>query len=100
MIVNVPAGFAVSGVPSSTTRFSSVTSQEFDDDSTQIVATLGPSNLGDGTPSAEAAVLSFTVTAPEITDDLVYIMYVLAQGETSGDLTTGPVAEVPIRVTA
>jgi hypothetical protein len=100
LIINVPAGFDVASTPSPTTRFSSVTVQTFDDDSTQIVATLGPNNLGDGTPSAEAAVLSFTVTAPEITDDLVYIMYVLAQGETSGDLTTGPVAEIPIRVTA
>lgn len=100
LVINVPAGFTVSGVPASTTRFSSVTSQTFDDDSTQIVATLGPSNLGDGTPSAEAAVLSFTVTAPDITDNLVYVMYALAQGETSGDLTAGPVAEIPIRVVA
>ena len=99
LIVNVPAGFTVSNVPASTNYFSSVNSTEFDDGSTQIVAILeATTDLGNGAPNAEAAVLPFDITAPIITEEHVYILYCLAQGTTSADLTVGPVAEIPILV--
>lgn len=92
LIINVPAGFTV-GQLTNSTKFSTVTMTIFDDESSQIVATLGQ-NLGDQT-SAEAAVIKFQVTPPAVLEDRIYIMYTLADGVSSSGLTIGATAEVP-----
>jgi hypothetical protein len=92
LIINVPAGFTV-GQLTNSTKFSTVTMTTFDDESSQIVATLGQ-NLGDQA-SAEAAVMMLEITPPAVLEDRIYIMYTLADGVSSSGLTIGATAEVP-----
>lgn len=97
LIVNIPAGFTVVGVPTVSTKFNVPTVTQFVDGSYQIVAITNAAIGGSG---AEAAIMSITVNPPDIGETRTYIMYALAQGSTSSTLVLGPLAEIPIRVTS
>jgi hypothetical protein len=101
LIVNVPRGFTVTGFPSYAGFVATPTSTPYSDGSTQIVAILNE-DLGDiGT--AEAKVLSFTVTAPAAPDPpskRIYIMYTLLDGETTTNFSVGALAEIALQVNA
>lgn len=95
LIINVPKGWTdvtlVShpgfvGTPSVTT---------FGDSSTQIV---GITSTALGTAINPSDVITFTARSPSISDDRLYVMYVLGQGVTSNGFSIGPLAEVILQV--
>ena len=65
------------------------------DTSTQIIATSS-GIIGDS--GRKAAVLVFTADAPSVTNDQMYIMYVLADGTTENNWAIGPLAEIVLHV--
>jgi hypothetical protein len=68
--------------------------QSFSDTSSQIVATLS-APLTDG-----GRTIQFDATAPTVSNEQMYIMYVLADGTTSDNaFSLGPLSEVVLRVT-
>jgi len=69
----------------------------FGDGSTQIIGILS-SNLGDATNQADT--IQFSAKAPDITYDQMYVMYVLAQGQTTNDFSIGPLSEIVLQVDA
>ena len=44
--------------------------------------------------------IQFSATAPSITNDQMYVMYVLGQGETSNSFAIGPLTEIVLQVNA
>ena len=62
----------------------------------QIVATLA-SDLGD-VSAKEARVLSFTATAPTVPASRIFIMHLLADGETDTNFSVGAFAQIPLQV--
>lgn len=95
LIINVPKDFEAVTV-TSWDGFDVAAPVPFPDGSTQIVATLSE-NLGD-IASAEAKVLRFTATAPDLTSDKVYIMHVLLDGEADDGFSAGAFAQIPLQV--
>lgn len=71
---------------------------QFGDGSHQIVGTTN-AIFGD-TGANSARIITFEARAPNISDDQLYLMYVLAQGDTQDPLgfTIGPTAEIVIQV--
>lgn len=95
LIINVPKGWTDVTVTNHPGFVSSPTVTPFGDTSTQIVGTT--SNLiGDSTNPSD--VITFTARSPNITDDRLYIMHVLAQGVTSNGFSIGPLAEIVLQV--
>ncbi|WP_010192728.1 hypothetical protein [Candidatus Nitrosarchaeum limnium] len=97
LIINVPKdwtdvqivnNFGFTNPPSVTT---------FGDGSTQIIGTLS-SNLGTATNQADT--IQFSAKAPDITYDQMYVMYVLAQGQTTNNFSIGPLSEIVLQVDA
>jgi len=95
LIINVPRGWTevtVTGYPG---FVSSPTITPFGDTSTQIVG-ITSNILGDSTNPSD--VITFTARSPNITDDRLYVMHVLAQGVTSNGFSIGPLAEIVLQV--
>jgi hypothetical protein len=69
----------------------------FGDGSTQIIGTT-TSNLGDAANSSDT--IRFSAQAPSITNDQMYVMYVLAQGQTNNVFSIGPLTEIVLQVDA
>jgi len=71
---------------------------QFGDGSHQIVGTTN-AIFGD-TGANSARIITFEARAPNISDDQLYLMYILAQGDTQDPLgfTIGPTAEIVIQV--
>jgi archaellum component FlaF (FlaF/FlaG flagellin family) len=65
------------------------------DNSTQIIATTSQT-IGNG--GTDAAVLVFRADAPTVANDQMYVMYVLADGETNNNFAAGPLAEIILHV--
>jgi hypothetical protein len=82
LIVNVPIGFTGVTLNSWTGFNNTPTVSTNADGSTRIVATLS-ANLGTASGSAQAKVLSFNVTAPEVSENTVFVMHVMSDGETT-----------------
>ncbi len=91
LIVNIPRGWNNVNVTGNT-GFTAPTFQSFPDGSSQLVGTLLAPLSGAG------KTISFTATAPPITDTRMYVMYILADGTTGSGYTVGPLAEVVLRV--
>ena len=93
LIINVPKGWVVDE-PSITGFSSFTTSYElFGDSSSQIIGVLS-ANLNNA-----GKTIQFDATAPVVSDDQMYIMYLLADGSTDNlDFTIGPLQEVVLQV--
>ncbi|WP_415280583.1 hypothetical protein [Candidatus Nitrososphaera sp. FF02] len=96
LIINIPKGFADVALDSYTGFSGTPTLMSYSDTSTQIVATLA-SDLGD-VSAKEARVLSFTATAPTVPASRIFIMHLLADGETDTNFSVGAFAQIPLQV--
>ncbi len=95
LIINVPKGWENVTVLSHPGFVNPPSITQFADGSTQIVGqTIG--ELGNG--SNESDTIRFSAKAPTVTNDQMYVMYVLAQGETNNNFTIGPLAEIVLQV--
>ncbi|MCV0430198.1 hypothetical protein [Nitrosopumilus sp.] len=95
LIINVPREWSNVSVLGGTSGFSSTTITTFGDGSTQIV---GTTSADLGTASNVADTIQFSARAPNVTSDQMYVMYVLAQGQTDNDFSIGPLSEVVLQV--
>lgn len=99
LIINVPREWDdVAILPSSSGFSLPPTINEFGDGSTQIVAET-TSYVGDNVNNA--VTLSFSAQAPTVSNDQMYVMYVLADGETdhgASSFSIGPLAEILLHV--
>lgn len=107
LVVNIPAGFSDVTV-TATSKLSVTSTTPYPDGSVQVVATF-TEHIGDldvpGTAvDEEAALLSFTVDPPSISETRIYVMYLLIEAESTSTAGTPPpadaFAEIPVRVTA
>jgi hypothetical protein len=93
LIINIPKGWTVD--QGSIEDFDDFTwnYQSFPDTSSQIVATLlNPMSDGGKT-------IQFDATAPTVTNEQMYVMYILADGTTSDqNFSLGPLSEVILKV--
>ncbi|CDI05725.1 hypothetical protein [Candidatus Nitrosotenuis uzonensis] len=94
LIINIPRGWSDVNVIGNT-GFTTPTFQSFPDGSSQLVGQLLSDLTGAG---GVGKTISFTATAPPISDTRLYIMYVLADGYVNGNIVIGPLAEVVLRV--
>ena len=97
LIINIPKGWTNVSVLSYPGFVSAPTITAFGDGSSQIIGTT-TSNLGSATNQADT--IQFSATAPSITNDQMYVMYVLGQGETSNSFAVGPLTEIVLQVNA
>ncbi|MCI4432016.1 MAG: hypothetical protein JHC41_00185 [Nitrosopumilus sp.] len=67
------------------------------DGSHQIIATLA-TNLGSATNQADT--IQFSAKAPTVTTDQMYVMYLLAEGESNTNFSIGPLSEAVLQVDA
>ena len=67
----------------------------FGDNSHQIVGTTS-GQLGDASNTSDR--ITFTARAPNISEDELYVMYVLAQGTTDSGFSIGPLNEIVLQV--
>jgi len=97
LIINVPKDWTSVTVTSSNGFTGTPTVTQFGDNSHQIV---GVTSAALGSVSNVANTISFTAKAPNMTTDKLYVMYVLAQGQTNSDFSIGPLAEIVLQVDA
>ena len=97
LIINIPKGWTNVSIISYPGFVSAPTVTTFGDGSTQIIGTT-TSNLGDAVNPSDT--ITFTAKAPNITNDQMYVMYVLAQGQTNNIFSIGPLAEIVLQVDA
>lgn len=95
LIINVPKEWTNVNVVSYSGFVSFPTVTTFGDGSTQIVGII-TSNLGDAINQADT--IQFSAQAPNITNDQMYVMYVLAQGQTANNFAIGPLSEIVLQV--
>jgi len=91
LIVNVPRGWTQINVIDST-PFSNVSVINHGDGSTQLIATLENEII------FGAETLQFEALAPTVGTVQMYVMYILANGETDSGWALGPLAEVVLQV--
>jgi hypothetical protein len=97
LIINVPKEWTDVSVLSYPGFVNTPSVTVFGDGSSQIVGTI-TSNLGDAANFADT--IEFSARAPSITNDQMYVMYVLAQGQTNNIFSIGPLAEIVLQVDA
>ena len=95
LIVNVPREWTDVTILGGTSGFSTPTVTTFGDGSTQIVGVTS-SDLGTATNVADT--IQFSARAPNVSNDQMYVMYVLAQGQTSNNFSIGPLSEIVLQV--
>ncbi len=95
LIINIPKGWTDVTILGGTSGFGSTTVTEFGDGSTQIVGVTS-SDLGSATNVADT--VQFSARAPNVTNDQMYVMYVLAQGQTAHAFSIGPLSEIVLQV--
>ncbi|MHA7734902.1 hypothetical protein [Nitrosopumilus sp. S6] len=95
LIINVPKGWTDVTLVSHPGFVSTPSVTTFGDSSTQIV---GITSTALGTTINPSDVITFTARSPSISDDRLYVMYVLGQGVTSNGFSIGPLAEVILQV--
>ncbi len=95
LIINIPREWTYNNIVSSN-GFDPPVVETFPDGSVQIRGALS-TFLNGG-----AKTIKFSITAPEVTDPKMYIMYILADGTATGDgandFTVGPIAETVLQV--
>lgn len=97
LIINIPKEWTNVNVISYPGFASAPSVTPFGDGSKQIVG-ITSSNLGDALNQADT--IQFSAQAPNITNDQMYVMYVLAQGQTQNNFSIGPLAEIVLQVDA
>jgi len=96
LIINVPKEWSQVSILGGTSGFVGTPSVTvFGDGSTQIVGTTS-TNLGTGTNVADT--IQFSARAPDVSNDQMYVMYVLAQGQTDHAFSIGPLSEIVLQV--
>ena len=95
LIINVPKGWTDVTLVSHPGFVSTPSVTTFGDSSTQIV---GITSTTLGTTINPSDVITFTARSPSISDDRLYVMYVLGQGVTSNGFSIGPLAEIILQV--
>ena len=95
LIINVPKDWTDVTVTSSIGFVGTPTVTMFGDNSHQIV---GVTSAALGSASSVADTISFTARAPNITIDRLYVMYVLANGNTNSNFSIGPLSEIVLQV--
>ncbi|MBS3926565.1 MAG: hypothetical protein KGZ34_07755 [Nitrosarchaeum sp.] len=95
LIINVPKDWTDVTITNSVGFVGTPSVTKFGDNSHQIV---GVTSTALGSASNVADIISFTARAPNITTDKLYVMYVLAQGQTNSGFSIGPLAEVVLQV--
>jgi len=92
LIINIPKGWVVTG-PITDDGFNGTPSLTiWDDDSSQIVGVLTSDLLSGG------KMITFSAIAPSPSCEKMYIMHVLANGQTNNDRPIGPVSEIVLQV--
>ena len=96
LVINIPKGWTNPSVISASGFVIDNPIQTYADGSSQIVGTLTSDLFG----NAGAQTIEFQVTAPDVTSTQLYVMYILADGTTSGAVNNalGPVSEVILQV--
>ena len=94
LIINVPKGWVVTGPITDDGFVGTPSLTVFDDSSSQIVGIL-EADLHSG-----GKMITFDATAPSPECDKMYVMYVLANGQTNNDRPIGPVSEIVLQVDA
>jgi hypothetical protein len=94
-VINVPKEWTDVTILNNYGFLSSPTVTVFGDGSTQIVG-ITASNLGTATNTADT--IQFSAKAPTVVNDEMYVMYVLAQGQTDNSFAIGPLAEIVLQV--
>jgi hypothetical protein len=94
LTINIPQGFSKVNV-TSYSGFSLPVKRNFYDGSTQVTAAL---NEHVGNIPTEAKIIQIEAFAPSVTSKKIYIMYVLADGETQNNFSVGPVGEIVLQV--
>jgi len=97
LVINVPSGWTNVTILNNYGFAANPTVTTNGDGSHQIIAQLS-SNLGSA--SNQADTIQFKATAPTITSDQMYVMYVLAEGETNNNFAIGPLSEIVLQVNA
>jgi hypothetical protein len=97
LIINIPREWTdITIIPGGTSGFiGTPTVTTFGDGSKQIIGTTS-ANLGTATNVADT--IQFSARSPNISNDQMYVMYVLAQGETAQDFAIGPLSEIVLQV--
>ena len=97
LIINVPKDWTQVTVTGDDGFTGTPSVTPFGDGSHQIVGTIS-ADLGSTANSADY--ITFTAKAPPVSHDQLYVMYVLAQGETTHatPFSVGPLAEVVLQV--
>jgi len=91
LIVNIPKGWT-NVVVTDFTGFDNVVYNPFTDGSSQLVGKVS-AELISGAESFQ-----FSATAPTVSNTRIYVMYMLANGETDSGWNLGPLAEVVLQV--
>lgn len=97
-IINVPKGWGAPAITRSD-GFSSVNVIPNADTSHQIIGTLDILDPISGMPGDEARTIEFQTTAPVVTNTQMYVMYMLADGQTKNGFRIGPLTEAVLQVT-
>ncbi|HET9008538.1 MAG TPA: hypothetical protein VFN17_00230 [Nitrosarchaeum sp.] len=104
LVINVPKGWTDVTILNNfgfDTGANSPTIIAFGDGSNQITATLPTcTTTCMGSNANPSNTIQFSAKAPTVTTDSMYVMYVLAIGETNSNFTLGPVSEVVLQVDA
>ena len=96
LIINIPKEWTAVTLLGGTSGFvASPIITTFGDGSKQIVG-ITSANLGTATNVADT--IQFSAKAPNDTSDQMYIMYVLAQGQTDHAFSIGPLSEIVLQV--
>lgn len=95
LIINVPKDWTEVTVISDEGFVGTPTVTQFGDNSHQIIG-ITSAALGDASNTDDR--ITFSARAPNIADDRLYVMYVLAQGVTSTNFSIGPLNEIVLQV--
>lgn len=95
LIINVPKDWTEVTVISDEGFVGTPVPVEFGDKSHQIIGVTSAA-LGDASNTNDR--ITFSARAPNIADDRLYVMYVLAQGVTSSNFSIGPLNEIVLQV--
>jgi hypothetical protein len=93
LIINIPKGWTNPSIINAP-GFTLDPIEIFADGSSQIVGVLN----SDIASPLDTQTIEFQVTAPTVTSTQLYVMYVLADGISSGDVSIGPLAEIILQV--
>jgi len=91
LIINVPPGWDVPNPPTSDADWE-ISYISLADGSSQIIGKLKNDIVSEGKK------ITFTAQAPDVASTKMYVMYVVASGETNNSFTVGPLAEFVLQV--